>query len=198
MPTPPDFTTGQVLTAAMMDQIGMWRITPTSVSGTGVSLSGAQIVLSSTTAATINGVFTSDFDNYLLIGKATSSTGDITLQFTVAGTPTTTNTYNWSMMQAYAGAGVTTVRTANTNSITLFAMGAGTTANCQITTEIMSPKLTEATLVSTQNNRSDGNYQTPANYLFYGNQADSTAFDGFKLLCAGNITGKFSVYGRTK
>jgi len=195
MPTPPDFTAGTALAAASLNAVGLWRITPTGISGTGASLSGAKITLTTCTAAKISGVFSADYENYLLVGRAITTTGDIYAQFMVGTTETTTN-YNYAMMQAYAGAGVTAVRTAGTTALTMFAMGAGTTTYCSSTVDIFAPQLATATLWQCTNNRSDNSYGLPANYLWHGNQSDNTQFDGLRLFSAGNITGTFYIYGR--
>jgi hypothetical protein len=64
----PDFSPGEVLTAAAMDSIGLWKITPTSVSGTGASLSGSNVVVTSGGSNfTVNGAFNSNFRNYKVL-----------------------------------------------------------------------------------------------------------------------------------
>lgn len=64
----PDFAPGEVLTAAAMDRVGLWRVVPTSVSGTGATLSGSDVVVASGgTDFTVNGIFSSSFRNYKLI-----------------------------------------------------------------------------------------------------------------------------------
>lgn len=42
-------------------------ITPSSVAGTGVSLSGAKVIFSGSTSISVNGVFSSTYDNYLVV-----------------------------------------------------------------------------------------------------------------------------------
>lgn len=53
MPTPPDFTAGSVLTAAQMNQAGLWLV-KTQTIGTGVS------------SVTVTNAFSADFDHYLI------------------------------------------------------------------------------------------------------------------------------------
>jgi len=62
MATPPDFVAGQVLTAAQMNAIGLWKI-KTQTIGTTVS------------SVTVTGAFSADYDNYLitLTGGVTSA-----------------------------------------------------------------------------------------------------------------------------
>ena len=81
MATPPVFTAGQVLTAAQMNKIGLWEVYP-ETAVTGVS------------TITRDGVFTSDFTNYLLIITGTNaSSGNMNMQFRVGGVTAATN-YN--------------------------------------------------------------------------------------------------------
>ena len=58
MATPPDFSSGAVLTAAQMNAVGLWEITEVNLS---------------TTA--IDGIFTSDFDNYRIIIRGAITSG---------------------------------------------------------------------------------------------------------------------------
>lgn len=64
MTTPPTFTTGQVLTAAQMNTIGMFLIKEQTI-GTGV------------TGVTVSNAFSSDYDNYrIIMSGVDSSNGD--------------------------------------------------------------------------------------------------------------------------
>lgn len=197
MATPPSFTAGSVLTAAQMNQAGLWVMIPTSVSGTGSSIvSGkGQVSLSSCAAVTINGVFTADFENYLMLARLSFTGGDTYVQLTASGTATAGTAYNWSMMQAYSGAGVTTTRTANTGSVILMSNGNGVYQSA--TCDIFAPQLAQVTMFQTANLRNDGGYTVPANYLFYGNLNNTTQYDGIKITGGGNMTGTISIYGRT-
>lgn len=80
MATPPDFTAGQILTAAQMNKIGMWLVdTETFTTSNSFDLS-----------------LSSDFDNFRLIVKvsATSTTLVQQLQLLLGATPAATN-YSW-------------------------------------------------------------------------------------------------------
>lgn len=197
MATPPSFTAGSVLTAAQMNAVGLWRMTPTSVSGSGASITSGkgQISLNACAAVTINGVFTADFENYLLVARLSFTGGDTYIQLTASGTATAGTAYNWSMMQAYSGAGVTTTRTANTGSVTFMSNGNGVYQSA--TSDIFAPQLAQVTMFQTANLRNDGAYTVPANYLFYGNCNNTTQYDGIKITGGGNMTGTISIYGRT-
>ena len=194
MATPPDFTSGAQLTAAQMNGIGLWIMTPTSVSGSGSSITQVgQVTLSSCAAVTMNGIFTADFENYVLVARLSFTGGDTTMQLTASGTAVTSN-YNYSQLQAYAGAGVTTTRTASAANHVLMSNGGGVYQSA--TVDIFAPQLAAATLFQVSNLRNDGSYATPANYLWFGNNSNTTSYDGLKITGGGNMTGTISVYGR--
>jgi hypothetical protein len=79
----PDFSPGEVLTAAAMDSIGLWRVASGTLSGTAVNFEGC---------------FTSDFTNYrIVIDSVTFSAGaDIYYQFLSGSTPNATANYYWA------------------------------------------------------------------------------------------------------
>jgi hypothetical protein len=190
----PDFSPGEILTAGAMDSIGQWRANPTSVSGSGATLANNKITLSACTAVVINGAFTANYENYLLVMRLSQTGGDVFVRLASGGTEVATNTYNWSLVQAYAGAGVTTSRTANTDSVPLMSNNNGSTGTA--TMDIFAPQVATPTLMQTHNFRNDGNLQTPANYQFYGNNTNSTGYDGLRIFCAGGMTGTIYIYGR--
>lgn len=53
MATPPDFTTGQVLTAAQMNAVGLWLVK-------------TQTIGSAVSSVTVTDAFSADYDNYLI------------------------------------------------------------------------------------------------------------------------------------
>lgn len=80
MATPPDFSVGGILTAAQMDQIGLWRV------GKNTATSG--------TTCQVTGCFTTDYANYLVLvdNAVTAATAGIYLTLLVG---TTNNAANW-------------------------------------------------------------------------------------------------------
>ena len=193
------FTTGEVLTASdtntYLANSGLVLLNPTSVTnGTVTSGQGTVRVAGTATTVTINGVFSATQEDYLIVSKLSFTGGDVTFQLTSAGTPAGGTSYNYSMMQAYAGAGVTTTRTAGVANHVFMSNGGGVYQSC--TMDVFAPFLAQATLFQVQNLRNDASYGVPANYLWYGNNDNATSYDGFRLTGAGNITGTIAVYGR--
>jgi hypothetical protein len=97
MATPPDFVSGAILTAAQMNGIGMWKVTPTSVSGTGATISstGSVIVASGANAVNIENCFTSDFSSYEVVisNMRVSTDSNVNWRFRSAAGLISTSTY---------------------------------------------------------------------------------------------------------
>jgi hypothetical protein len=108
MATPPDFYAGDVLTAAQMSAVGMWKITPT-VSGTGVSVNSAgDVVLTAAPEPYIN-AFNADYRNYRIILQLTAFGGgaaSLAVRMASGTTPNTTaaNYRNVGYEAGYGGA----------------------------------------------------------------------------------------------
>jgi hypothetical protein len=73
MATPPDFTAGQVLTAAQMNAIGLWKIIPTGATNGTVGANGDVTIGSAVSFVTVSGVFTADYLNYKIMWTGINS-----------------------------------------------------------------------------------------------------------------------------
>lgn len=193
MATPPDFSSGAVLTAAQMDKIGLWAVTPASVSGSGVSLSGSKVTFTGATSVSVNTCFTSSFTNYRLVGSTVGTASNI-IQFRVrSGTTDRTNAdYAWSRFVIAANnttgsAGVygdTYMVVGNYNSNSYSGFGV----------DIFNPNLAVMTSIS-------GTSNEMAAAMFYsqflgGISTSNAAYDGFTLIFpSGTVTGSFVLYG---
>ena len=104
MATPPTFTSGAILTAAQMNAVGMWKITPT-VSGTGVSVaSNGDVVLAAAPEPYIT-AFNADYLNYRIICQLTAfsgSTASLTVRM-ASGTSANTTAANYRNVGYEAG-----------------------------------------------------------------------------------------------
>jgi hypothetical protein len=82
------FTAGQILTAAQMTTLqansGLVAMTPSSVSGSGVTLSGNTVTLAAASTASINGVFTSSFTNYVVVYNFTATSNYVRMKLRTA------------------------------------------------------------------------------------------------------------------
>jgi hypothetical protein len=87
----PDFSPGEVLTAAAMDSIGLWKVTTATVSG--------QPTL------TVDNCFSANYENYRIVINMTGVSNGNTLLFRLldsAGAPIVTNYYATAYGQDYA------------------------------------------------------------------------------------------------
>lgn len=104
MATPPDFTTGQVLTAAQMNAVGLWKITPSSVSGTGATIQsdGSVLVASGGTTFTITDAFNTDYQTFQVVINDLILASDAGINFQLR-TATTTSTTGYYYGTSYGG-----------------------------------------------------------------------------------------------
>jgi hypothetical protein len=87
---------------------GLNLITPTSIANSGgsASASGGAVTFTAVNSISLNGVFTSTYDNYRIIfsGLGSSSGADVSLRLRNAGTDLTAATYDWVISRVnYAG-----------------------------------------------------------------------------------------------
>lgn len=74
--TYPSFSVGEVLTAADMNAVGLWRVVPTGATNGTVGTDGAVTVGNAVTSVTVSGAFSSAYRNYrIIVSGGTSSTG---------------------------------------------------------------------------------------------------------------------------
>jgi hypothetical protein len=181
MATPPDFSSGAVLTAAQMNAVGLWKITSVSVtSGNLISVSNC---------------FTSDYTNYRIVIHNLKTTGNVslTMQLQASGTASTTGyqyghaflifgTATWNLVSSAAAASWVAPGNTNTNP----------PANGSI--DIYQPQVGERTGMV-------GQYQSfdAAIWSNGTHNAGTNIYDGFRLTSGGTFTsGTVTVYGYKK
>jgi hypothetical protein len=194
MATPPDFTAGSVLTAAQMNQLGLFRMSPT-VSGSGTAITGGTITATGATSAALENCFSEDFDFYrMIIRYQTSSSQNLYLRLRESGTDATSN-YNWSQTQAYLGFGVTVSRSTAQGAMEV-GMNSGGAYWQMSSLDITGPALAEPTTFSNLNSRNDANYNNISNYIYNGTHTTADAYDGLNLFVfSGTFNAKFAIYG---
>jgi hypothetical protein len=176
----PDFSPGEVLTAAAMDSIGLWLVKTVTV-GAGVS------------SVPVTGAFSAQFDNYRIIyeGGVSSTLNDFTviLGSTVSG-------YYTNMMYSYFNATSPTVlNSANTASWVY--VGAATTENTHVEFDLFNPFATKNTVLS----NATWLQAAPAGGVgkVNGYLNDTTRYTGFTIAVANAGTtitgGTIRVYG---
>jgi hypothetical protein len=193
MATPPDFTAGQVLTAAQMNAVGLWKMTPT-VSGTGASVSNDDVILTNAPEPFIT-CFTADFANYRILFDVTAmSTGTASpWAFRLANgtTPNTTaaNYFNSQEERPYTGA---FVAVQNNGTIASWQVGRGQDGTGSIIIDIFNPQS------STRNTYYTSSYSDKAaSGVTGGYLSVTTSYTGFNLRLDGTKTfsGTIRIYG---
>lgn len=197
MATPPDFTVGQVLTAAQMNAIGLWRITTctvSSVGGTAATASNGVITVGTgNTSLTVSNAFSSDFDNYRIIysGGTMSSTGSISFQLNNS----TGTTYRISGI--YMAYGSTTVNGYGPSLANRWTdIGIMGTTEGTTDFDIYNPFATKPTRMKTTS------WEQSQYYNFVGFDSSTASSTGFTITPAGagpSFTGgQIRVYGYRK
>jgi hypothetical protein len=174
----PSFATGEVLTAADMNAVGLWLVKSQTV-GTGVS------------TVTVTDAFSADYDNYriLIRGIKSSTATNLFINFGA----TTTGYYGSFYYDAYTGSNTGTAR--RNNGADLYIGDVETSLSEQFSSvEVANPFLSlSTTLHGTY-------YGGTVSGWFGGTQASTTSFTSFRLKPnSGTFTGgTINVYGYKK
>jgi hypothetical protein len=172
---------------------GMDLITPTSVAGSGVTLSGGQVTFTAAATVSVNGCFTSAYANYLVLlhQSARSAASGTLVRMRAAGSDTSSSTYGYSQLRFGRSAFIVDGSAGTTTS---FTVGYGATGN----TEYRIMQFLNAA-VSAQAAFDCSAFTTDSGNLGYqvsGICTQATAHDGFTYYPAsGNVTGTLRVYG---
>ena len=184
MATPPVFTTGQVLTAAQMNAVGMWLVkTDTITSGS---------------SKEITACFTSDFKNYRIVlsNIVMSTTAAVTMRM---GTTSTGTVYCYGgFYVVYGTAGANTEQSSAANQWLIGVVANASTATGGII-ELESPQ--QALTTSFQSFGGDARTAGAGARLFTGFINNSTQYTSFSLVGDGGATFTscdIAVYGYNK
>ena len=194
MATPPDFTAGQVLTAAQMNAVGMWRVTGLSATftgGTAGSVSDGVVTIGTTnTAVIVTNAFSADYENYLIViaGGVGSTSAELRLTFN-AGTQTN-NYFHGGNVYVY-GSAASTFETAN-GVTTGIRIGEIQATGYSVNATVYAPFL--STTITTVNSDCSGRLIASNRGGAYNQTVSNT---GFTITAAtGSMTGgKIRVYG---
>lgn len=175
---------------------GMDLITPTSVAGSGVTLSGGQVSFSAATSVSVNGCFTTAYDTYIVQTQVTalSTAAFISLRMRTAGTDNASANYYYNGMVAVSSSDSVFNSFRSAGAISSWQLFNTATDDSFAHTFISGPAQTFSTgfqNVTTGTNATD---------MFYGanggRMSVSTSYDGLTLIpSAGNITGALRIYG---
>jgi len=188
------FTVANAYTKTETDSVaaaaaGLRMVVPTSVavgSGTGSVDAIGNVTFTTASSVSLNGCFTSTYDNYRIVLKATDTgTNSISFRVRTSGTDLSTSTYGRSQY-GYTFAGATDFDNGSSSTSITIARANGSIFAADAT--VFSPFLSENTrLVSQFTDSSRG-----ASAWGYVN--NSTSYDGFTI-SGTSMTGTVRVYG---
>jgi hypothetical protein len=174
----------------MAEIAGLKLITPSSVAGSGVSLSGAKVTFTAATSVSVNGVFDGTYDNYLIVflGKVSSDGQGLSWKLRGSGTDTTDSNY----ARQYLQANNTTVaggRATGQSSIGLVPISGIQDVGTHL--YWYGPAIAQPTAGRSVT----APYQSLTDYAW--THSTSTSYDGFSFIVSGgaNVTGALCVYG---
>jgi len=177
----------------MAEIAGLTLITPSSVAGSGVSLSGAKVVFTAATSASVNGVFDSTYDNYLIVWRGIGSTSTLNIRCRLRASGSDATGINYVFQQLSAnGTTVAGSRPAAQN-VAEFTLTGTTTLREGFHLYTYGPNLAQPTAfrsvtVSAYNSASIVDYACTHSL--------STSYDGFTMFpSSGNMTGALTIYG---
>lgn len=169
---------------------GMDLITPTSVAGSGVTLSGGQVSIASSTTISVNGCFTATYDTYrIVLYMTTGGTGALAMRLRVAASDNSTSNYTTQRLSAGS---TSVVGTRSASQTSWFGHGMVTGINT-LQIDIQRPFLTTTTTALVSSGRGTDANLDMDNFFMGHNTA--TSFDGFTIDPGSAATGTMRVYG---
>lgn len=172
---------------------GLVPITPTSVAGTGVTLSGNVVSFSAATSVSLNGCFTSAFADYQIEFTVTNGSVALggTFRLRAGGADLSTGTYS---QQLTYNSAPTTLATVYQSSLTAWSWAAAAYFGHRATIKLFSPAIAvnKSVLVSSGGYGSSAVTKAELACL----NTSTAAYDGITFLpSTGNFTGTVRVYG---
>jgi hypothetical protein len=174
----PDFSPGEVLTAAAMDSIGLWKINSST--------------FTTQDPFDLTGIFSSTYRNYKIIMEIKgSATAACNMQM-LSGTNTPYTLNNYYRYGFYVGGGGTFTGLSAANQTNMFITNTSTAHNSPIEMTIFAPNVSDRTYAMTQSFDPSSGLQ-----IILHHQIDAaTQFTGLRFDAAsGSVTGNVRVYG---
>ena len=192
---------------ALDSEMGLSLITPTSITatgGTGSIGTNGVVTFTSCTAISLNGCFSSSYDNYkVVITKLTSAgNANVSFRFRSNGTDNSGGDYKFHYQGVYGSSGTTFSGGSNgTSSISnmLYLLNTSDGGAAYIGLEVTNPfpSTTTAGTWETYAYQADTTVRVSKKGGFAN--TTQTSFDGFSLILdTSNITGSIQVYGYRK
>ena len=185
-------------TADWGSRAGLAKVIPSSVavgSGTGSADSLGNVTFTTVSSVSLNGIFTSAYDNYLIILHTTAtSSGRCDMRLRTSSTDATGGNYSWSGQYNASTANTYSGENGGTTATAGGITGLETTQG-SLRLSIFKPFLAEYTQWESAGH--DGTYRR----VYGGIHNLNTSYDGFTIYnttAGATITGKVRVYGYTQ
>ena len=185
------YTAGQVLTASSLNANFAFA------AANGLVCVKEETAFTAVTSVTVDGVFSSTYTNYLVLGRYTTTTTNGLLRMRVGGVAATGADYNLQGLEANS-TGVNAFRDASQTSFLAFN---STTGDFKSSYQLnfFSPFKTEPTNIQLEVDQNLAAYTAPFLRSYRGNHNAATSYDGFQFAVAsGTMTGNYAVYGYAK
>jgi hypothetical protein len=161
------------------------------INAAGMTVVKAATTFASSAAVFVDSVFTTAYDNYLILAEGTAAANDaVFLNWRVGGATNTASNYNYQYMSANGA----TIGGNNATGGTFAYIGDWGTTRSAFSIMVQTPASAAPTTTLMQSNR-NGNFM----YCSISSFTGSTAFDGFTFKGqTQNISGQYTVYGLGK
>jgi hypothetical protein len=157
----------------------------------------AETSFSAASSVTADSVFTSDFTNYVVVIRYSTSTTNLPYLKLRTGGVSASTAYDYQTLAAND----TTVSGARLTNQTSFIYGYSTNSASEkfvSTITLAGPNLAEATAIRSESGGTVGS-NAALSYYITGNHRTATAYDGIEFLVAtGTMTGTYTIYGLSK
>lgn len=168
-------------------------ITPSSVAGTGVSLSGAKVIFTAATSVSVNGVFDSTYDNYLMVMREIGSVSGENIRCRLRASGTDASGSNYVIQQLSANDTTVAGSRPAVQTFALVTLIGTTTLREGFHTYVYGPNLTQPTAFRSVTVSA---FNSAAIVDHACTHSLSTAYDGLTMYTtSGNITGTITIYG---
>lgn len=179
---------------------GLVQMIPSSVavgSGTGSANANGFVTFSGASSVSLNGVFSSTYDNYKIVLYATTSSSQYAqLRVRSSGTDLSTSTYRYNVNYGNSANGSWTFLI-NSSSDSKIVLGYTGVNSFMISTEISQPFTANYTHLASTHSWADGT--NLFNLIGAGMVNNTTSYDGVTFYPgSGNFSGTVSIYGYTK
>lgn len=178
----------------MAEIAGLKLIVPSSVAGSGVSVSASgKVTFTAATSVSVNGCFSSTYDNYLIVMQSLPSSGgaNMRIRLRLSGTDASGSNYVYQSLLADA----TTVSGARATSDNMVINLTGGVSSLRDGTHLYfyGPNLAQPTAMRSVTGCA---YNSALIYDHAGTHSLSTAYDGFTVYTTSpNLTGSLTIYG---